>query len=284
MRQLKIINNFTPRDSLSFDKYLREVNKLPLLLDEEERAIAVRIREGDNEALEQLVKANLRFVISVAKQYQNQGVPLIDLVNEGNIGLLKAGRRFDETKGFKFISYAVWWIRQAIQQCIYDNARTIRLPINKIGLYQKITKFVLAYEQEHNLLPTDDEICESLGITQEEYQEYQIANNAVFSLDTPVFENEEKSFVEITGDRGAIDADAALIQQQDKLEIYHYVTQLKEKEAKIIVMYYGLEDHAAMTLEDIGESLGITRERVRQIKEEALNKMRQMAIKKRNER
>lgn len=282
MRQLKITNNYTLRDSLSFDKYLKDVNKEPLLEDDEEKEIAKRVREGDNEALEKLVKSNLRFVISVAKQYQNQGVPLVDLVNEGNIGLLKAGRRFDETKGFKFISYAVWWIRQSIQQCIYEYSRTIRLPINKIGLYQKITKFVLSYEQEHNVLPSNEEICEALDITHEEFQEYLLANNSVMSLDSPVYEDEGKSFVEMTKDKGASDTDAAIIQQQDKLEIYSFLTKLKEKEAKIVKMYYGLDDHTAMTLEDIGEDMGLTRERVRQIKEDAIRKMRELAYKKLN--
>jgi RNA polymerase primary sigma factor len=278
MRQLKISHNITFRDSLSFEKYLKDVSKEHLLTEVEEGELAKRIQEGDDAALDKLVKCNLRFVISVAKQYQNQGVLLVDLVNEGNIGLLKAARRFDASKGFKFISYAVWWIRQTIQQCIYEHSRTIRIPINKIGSYQKITKFVIHYEQENNVMPSNDIICESLHISQEELDDYILSNNSVLSLDNTFNDEESKSFMEITKDNNTENVDEVLIKEQNKLDILQYISRLKEKEAEIIKMYYGLEDKTAMKLEDIGEAIDLTKERVRQIKEEGLRKLRKIMI------
>jgi RNA polymerase primary sigma factor len=283
MRQLKISHNITFRDSISFEKYLKDVSKETLLTEEQEGELAKLIQAGDEEALAKLVKCNLRFVISVAKQYQNQGVLLVDLVNEGNIGLLKAARRFDASKGFKFISYAVWWIRQTIQQCIYEHSRTIRIPINKIGTYQKITKFVIHYEQENNVMPSNDIICDSLHISQEELDDYILSNNSVLSLDNTFNDDENKSFIEITKDNTTDNIDVVMIKEQNKLDILHYVSSLKDKEAEIVKMYYGLDDKTAMKLEDIGEAVGLTKERVRQIKEDAIRKLRKIMIAQMNE-
>ncbi|MBK7958995.1 MAG: RNA polymerase sigma factor RpoD/SigA [Bacteroidetes bacterium] len=280
MRQLKLSYNYTFRDSISFEKYIKDINRAPLLNPEEERELAKKIQAGDEAALEKMVKCNLRFVVSVAKQYQNQGILLSDLINEGNIGLLKAARRFDESKGFKFISYAVWWIRQSIQNCIYEYSRTIRLPVNRISLYQKISKFVLQYEQENNVIPSEDIICKALDISEEDFEEYSISNSNVLSLDIPLYDDSNKTVSTSIKDSNIAELDASMIQEQEKLGMMQLVNKLSEREALILKMHYGLEDQTPMSLEDIGDSIDLTRERVRQIKEEALKKLRQLVTKK----
>lgn len=280
MRQLKLSYNYTFRDSISFEKYIKDINRAPLLNPEEERILAKKIQAGDEAALEKMVKCNLRFVVSVAKQYQNQGILLSDLINEGNIGLLKAARRFDESKGFKFISYAVWWIRQSIQNCIYEYSRTIRLPVNRISLYQKISKFVLQYEQEHNVIPSEDIICKALDISEEDFEEYSISNSNVLSLDIPLYDDSNKTVSTSIKDSNVEELDANMIQEQEKLGMMQLVNKLSDREALILKMHYGLEDQTPMSLEDIGDSIDLTRERVRQIKEEALKKLRQLVTKK----
>ena len=268
MRQLKISKQITGRDSFSIEKYLQEIGKIDVLTPDEEVALAKKIRSGDREARELLVKSNLRFVVSVAKQYQNNGLSLGDLINEGNLGLIKAAECFDETKGFKFISYAVWWIRQSILQAIAENSRLVRLPLNKISSINKVNKFFFRLEQE---------IASKMDVpTKEVKDSLRIANRPV-SMDAPLSADEDSSSlydVMITGDNAISDAEREMNADSLRTEIDRYLTMLDERDALILRMYYGLGGYSAMSLEEIGDRIGLTSERVRQIKSKAIKKLK----------
>ncbi|MGH1334943.1 MAG: sigma-70 family RNA polymerase sigma factor [Aureispira sp.] len=278
MRQLKITQKITNRDSLSLDKYLNEIGKIDLIDSEEEAVLAQKIREGDETALHKITRANLRFVISVAKQYQNQGLPLVDLINEGNVGLIKAAKRFDETKGFKFISYAVWWIRQSILQAIVEQARLVRLPLNKIGTNNRIRDAYQSFMQEFEREPSAGELADLLGITQKEVEVVLRISGKHISVDAPV--NNENGSDAITvldtlpnsGSEDAIESDLMLESLQE--EVRNGLATLSTKEIQVLTSYYGLNGQHPMTLEEIGEWCGLTRERVRQIKERAIRRLR----------
>lgn len=273
MRQLKITKSITNRGAASLDKYLMDISKLPMITAEEEALLSARIRGGDNQALEQLVSANLRFVVSVAKQYQHQGVSLQDLINEGNVGLIKAATKFDETRGFKFISYAVWWIRQGIMQAISDQARTIRLPLNKIGLLNKIRKAHDLLEQELERQPTVSEIAASLDIDEKEILVTQQASSWVISTDAHFSSNEDTTILDVVSDPNNERPDDPLMLTSLQIEIRRALSTLTERERNVIIDYYGLGTQA-ISLEEIGERLDLTRERVRQIKEKAVRRLR----------
>lgn len=278
MRQLKITQKITKRDSLSLDKYLNEIGKIDLIDTEEEAILAQKIREGDETALHKITRANLRFVISVAKQYQNQGLPLIDLINEGNVGLIKAAKRFDETKGFKFISYAVWWIRQSILQAIVEQARLVRLPLNKIGTNNRIREAYQSFMQEFEREPSADELADLLGITQKEVEIVLRISGKHISVDAPV--NNETGSEAITvldtlPNNGSEDAiESELMHESLQEEVRNGLATLSTKEVQVITAYYGLNGQHPMTLEEIGEWCNLTRERVRQIKERAIRRLR----------
>lgn len=275
MRQLKITNKITSRESLALDKYLTDIGKISLLSAEEEAELAKRIREGDQEALDKLTRANLRFVVSVAKQYQNQGLSLPDLINEGNVGLMKAARRFDETKGFKFISYAVWWIRQSILQAIVEYSRIVRLPLNKVGSYHKINGAFRSFVQEFEREPTHEELAELLDITPKDVANVLKGNTRHVSVDAPV-SSEEGSATMLdfitSGDEDL--PDNQLMEQSLKEEVQQGLSILSPREVEVLSTYYGLNGYKALTLEEIGELYGLTRERVRQIKERAIRRLR----------
>lgn len=275
MRQLKITNKITSRESLALDKYLTDIGKISLLSAEEEAALARRIREGDQEALDKLTRANLRFVVSVAKQYQNQGLSLPDLINEGNVGLMKAARRFDETKGFKFISYAVWWIRQSILQAIVEYSRIVRLPLNKVGSYHKINGAFRSFVQEFEREPTNEELAELLNITAKDVANVLKGNTRHISVDAPV-SSEEGSATMLdfitTGDEDL--PDNQLMEESLKEEVQQGLSILSPREVEVLSTYYGLNGYKALTLEEIGDLYGLTRERVRQIKERAIRRLR----------
>lgn len=275
MRQLKITQSITNRDSKTLEKYFNEVSKVDLLAPDEEVDLAQRIRKGDQLALEKLVKANLRFVVSVAKQYQHTRVPLNDLINEGNLGLIKAAKKFDETKGFKFISYAVWWIRQSIMQALADNSRLVRLPLNKIGALNKIRQAGSLIEQQFEREPTADELADFLGITADEVKNTTSASTRQMSLDAPFVEGETNSLLDVLENIDADDVEGAL-EYKDSLtiEISRLLSTLTEREREVIKQFYGISTEAKLSLEDIGDNLGLTRERVRQIKEKAIKKLR----------
>lgn len=275
MRQLKITNQITQRDSLALEKYLQEISKIKLLTAEQEVQLAQKVREGDAMALENLVKANLRFVVSVAKQYQNQGLPLSDLVNEGNLGLIKAAQKFDETKGFKFISYAVWWIRQSILQALVEQSRIVRLPLNKVGSYNKITQAMAAFEQEFQREPTHEELEDILEISSKEIDDLIKSATRHLSMDAPMGEDGDNgNLYDILVDGDATETEIKLMKESLKKEIKKVLAILPARDADIVCYYYGLKGEGYMTLEEIGNMFDLTRERVRQIKERALRRLR----------
>ncbi len=275
MRQLKITNKITSRESLALDKYLNDIGKINMLNADEEAEMARRIREGDNDALERLTEANLRFVVSVAKQYQNQGLSLSDLINEGNVGLMKAATRFDETKGFKFISYAVWWIRQSILQAIVEYSRIVRLPLNKVGSYNKVNEAFLNFVQQFEREPSHEELGELLDMTPKEISTMIKGNSRHLSVDAPISgEAGDATMLDLIskGEEGSPDTN--LMEQSLKEEVDHGLAILSPREVDVICSYYGLKGHKSLTLEEIGEMYGLTRERVRQIKERAIRRLR----------
>ena len=274
MRQLKITKQVTNREELSLDKYLHEIGKVPLLSTDEEVELARSIRKGDEHALGRMVRANLRFVVSVAKQYQNQGLSLSDLVNEGNLGLIKAALRFDETRGFKFISYAVWWIRQSILQALAEQSRIVRLPLNKIGNINKINKMFSRLEQDYEREPTLEELSATLDIAPEEIKEALRAEGRHVSIDYSPFPDEESNKFDLLLSQRSPNPDQELIDESLRREIERLLTLLTEREADILKLYYGLLNNPQHTLDEIGGKFNLTRERVRQIKERAINKLR----------
>ena len=274
MRQLKITKQVTNRDTLSLDKYLHEIGKVELLSAEKEVELAKRIKKGDRNALEQLIKANLRFVVSVSKQYQNQGLSLPDLINEGNLGLIKAAERFDETRGFKFISYAVWWIRQSILQALAEQARIVRLPLNKIGSINKINKTFNKLEQEYQRDPTIDEVADMMESSAELVEESMNFSNVHVSMDAPLRDEEVNNMYDVMLNEESPSPDSGLINNSLRKEIERSLATLGDREAEILRYYFGLNGISPHTLEEIGDEFGLTRERVRQIKEKAIKKLR----------
>ena len=274
MKQLKIIKQVTNRDELSLEKYLHDIGKVELLSGEEEVQLARKIRKGDMNALEILIKANLRFVVSVAKQYQGQGLSLSDLINEGNVGLIKAALRFDETRGFKFISYAVWWIRQSILQALAEQARIIRLPQNKIGTINKINKFFAEFEQEHEREPTFLELAQALELAPADIKETLLASGRHVSMDAPIYTDDEINQYDLLLSKDSPPPDKELLHESLRREIERVLNTLSDKEAEIVRLYFGLNNNYPHTLDEIGDILTLTRERVRQIKEKALNKLK----------
>ncbi|HPF52655.1 MAG TPA: RNA polymerase sigma factor RpoD/SigA [Draconibacterium sp.] len=274
MRQLKITKQVTNRDTLSLDKYLHEIGKVELLSAEKEVELAKRIKKGDRQALETLIKANLRFVVSVSKQYQNQGLSLPDLINEGNLGLIKAAERFDETRGFKFISYAVWWIRQSILQALAEQARIVRLPLNKIGSINKINKAFNKLEQEFQREPTAEEIAEIMDIKSDLIEDSMNFSNVHVSMDAPLRDEEGNNLYDVMLNEDSPLPDEQLIDTSLRQEIERSLATLGEREAEILRYYFGLKGYQQHTLEEIGDEFGLTRERVRQIKEKAIKKLK----------
>jgi RNA polymerase primary sigma factor len=275
MRQLKITKQVTNRETASLDKYLQEIGKVELITAEEEVELARRIRQGDQAALEKLTKANLRFVVSVSKQYQNQGLSLPDLINEGNLGLIKAAQRFDETRGFKFISYAVWWIRQSILQALAEQSRILRLPLNKIGSINKINKAFSKLEQEFEREPSAEEIAELLELTENDVKESMKNSGRHISMDAPLVQGEESNMYDVLRSNDSPSPEAGLINDSLRKEIDRALSTLTSREADVIKYYFGLNGEHAMTLEEIGEKFDLTRERVRQIKEKAIRRLKQ---------
>ena len=275
MRQLKITKQFTNRESKSLDKYLNEISKVDMVDSDEEVELALRIRNGDTIALEKLVSANLRFVVSVAKQYQNQGLTLGDLINEGNLGLIKAARRFDETRGFKFISYAVWWVRQSILQALADQSRIVRLPLNKVGNIGRVGQAAALLEQRFEREPSPEEIAELLEIPISEVRNAQHSNARHLSFDATITDNnDDAKFMDMFADESEPPPDDLMTKESIKKDIQRVLGTLPEKERDILKYYYGLDGMPARTLEDIADKIGLTRERVRQIKEKALRKLK----------
>lgn len=276
MRQLKISNKITTRESLALDKYLNDISKIPLVSVDEEAVLARKIRDGDQDALDKLVRANLRFVVSVAKQYQNQGLSLSDLINEGNVGLMKAARRFDETKGFKFISYAVWWIRQSILQAIVEHSRIVRLPLNKIGSYNRINDAFISFVQEFEREPSIEELAEVLDISPKEVTNMLRSNIRHVSMDAPIGNSEDSdtTMLEMMSDDEFALPDAGLMEQSLIDEVQEGMSILSPREVEVLSAYYGLNGMKALNLEEIGELYNLTRERVRQIKERAIRRLR----------
>ena len=273
MRQLKITQSITNRESASLDKYLQEIGREEMISVEEEVELAQRIKKGDRDALEKLTRANLRFVVSVAKQYQNHGLSLPDLINEGNVGLIKAAEKFDETRGFKFISYAVWWIRQSILQAIAEQSRIVRLPLNQVGSVNKINKILNQFEQENERRPSIYEIAESVDLPQEKIEDALKVNTKHISVDAPFVEGEEQSLLDILPNADSPMADTELVMESLRNEINRALLTLSERERRIIEAFFGI-NQPEMTLEEIGEKYGLTRERVRQIKEKAIRRLR----------
>ena len=275
MRQLKITKSITNRESQSLEKYLQEIGKVELITPEEEVRLATLIKQGDQRALDRLTKANLRFVVSVAKQYQNQGLSLPDLINEGNLGLIKAAQRFDETKGFKFISYAVWWIRQSILQAIAEQARIVRLPLNKVGLTNRIHKAFSQLEQEFEREPSPEELADLLGMDLDEVESSLGINARHLSMDTPLSEGEESTLYDVLENHNAEKADGELVYKESlKTEIDRSLQTLTERQKDVICYFFGIGVDHPLSLEDIGERFNLTRERVRQIKDKAILKLR----------
>lgn len=273
MRQLKISKSITNRESASLDKYLQEIGHEELLTTDQEVELAQRIRKGDKRALERLTKANLRFVVSVAKQYQNQGLSLPDLINEGNVGLIKAAEKFDETRGFKFISYAVWWIRQSILQAIAEQSRLVRLPLNQVGSVNKITRELNKFEQEHERKPSVDEIAERVDLPEDKIADAMKANSRHVSMDAPIADGEDSSMIDfLSGDSSNTDRELAI--ESLKAEVSRILKLLNDKEQKVLRAFFGIDGSPEMTLDEIGEKYNLTRERVRQIKEKALRRLR----------
>jgi len=273
MRQLKITKSITNRESASLDKYLQEIGKEELITVEEEVELAQRIKKGDRAALEKLTRANLRFVVSVAKQYQNQGLSLPDLINEGNLGLIKAAEKFDETRGFKFITYAVWWIRQSILQALAEQSRIVRLPLNQVGSLNKINKAFSKFEQENERVPSPEELADELEIPKEKISDTMKVSGRHVSVDAPFVEGEDNSLLDVLVNSDSPIADRALINESLSREIDRALTTLTERERDIIKLFFGIGSQE-MTLEEIGEKFALTRERVRQIKEKAIRRLR----------
>jgi RNA polymerase primary sigma factor len=273
MRQLKITKSITNRESASLDKYLQEIGKEELITVEEEVELAQRIKKGDHAALEKLTRANLRFVVSVAKQYQNQGLSLPDLINEGNLGLIKAAEKFDETRGFKFISYAVWWIRQSILQALAEQSRIVRLPLNQVGSLNKINKAFSKFEQEHERKPSPEELAESLELPAEKVADTLKVSGRHISVDAPFVDGEDNSLLDVLPNSDSPNADKKLMMESLSREIDRSLATLTERESDIIRLFFGIGCQE-MTLEEIGERFGLTRERVRQIKEKAIRRLR----------
>ena len=273
MRQLKISKSITNRESASLDKYLQEIGHEELLSVDEEVELAQKIKKGDRRALERLTRANLRFVVSVAKQYQNQGLSLPDLINEGNVGLIKAAEKFDETRGFKFISYAVWWIRQSILQAIAEQSRIVRLPLNQVGSVNKINRELNKFEQEHERRPSVDEIADRIDLPEDKIEEAMKVNNRHVSMDAPFVDGEDNSLLDVLADNDMPMADKALVQESLRKESDRAIELLNDREQKVVRAFFGIGS-PEMTLEEIGEKYNLTRERVRQIKEKAIRRLR----------
>jgi RNA polymerase primary sigma factor len=280
MRQLKITNNITSRESVALEKYLLDIGRIDLLTIDEEAELARKIRTGDEAALEKLTKANLRFVVSVAKQYQNQGLSLPDLINEGNVGLMKAARRFDETKGFKFISYAVWWIRQSILQAIVEYSRMVRLPLNKMTSYNKINDAWVTFVQKHEREPSNEELAELIGVQPADIQNMLRGGNRHISVDAPLSDEEGAATLVDMMTLGEEDSpDLKLMEESVRKELVEGLEILSPREVQVLISYYGLDGNKSLNLEEIGEKYGLTRERVRQIKERAIRRMRKSMAK-----
>ncbi|MDE6273114.1 MAG: RNA polymerase sigma factor RpoD/SigA [Muribaculaceae bacterium] len=273
MRQLKITKSITNRESASLDKYLQEIGREELISVQEEVELAQRIKKGDKKALEKLTRANLRFVVSVAKQYQNQGLSLPDLINEGNLGLIRAAQKFDETRGFKFISYAVWWIRQSILQALAEQSRIVRLPLNQVGSLNKISKELAKFEQEHERKPSSEELADRLDIPVEKIQETMKVSGRSISVDAPFVEGEDNSLLDVLPNDDSPMADASLNQESLSKEVDRALRQLYDREREILKMFFGIGCQE-MTLEEIGAKFDLTRERVRQIKEKAIRRLK----------
>jgi RNA polymerase primary sigma factor len=274
MRQLKISKQITNRESQSLEKYLQEIGKVALITAEVEVELAKRIKEGDQVALEKLTKANLRFVVSVAKQYQNNGLTLGDLINEGNLGLIKAATRFDEKRGFKFISYAVWWIRQSIMQALAEQSRIVRLPLNRVGSLSKVTKTFASLEQKFQREPSTEEVADAIGITTDEVLDsLRIAGRHV-SVDAPFSQGEEGSLLDVLSDANESNPESSMIAESLVQEVQRSLATLTTREAQVVSLYFGLNSNQSMTLEEIGDKFDLTRERVRQIKEKATRRLR----------
>ena len=274
MRQLKITKQVTNRETASLDKYLQEIGKVDLITAEMEVELAQRIKAGDQIALEKLTKANLRFVVSVAKQYQNQGLTLPDLINEGNLGLIKAAKRFDETRGFKFISYAIWWIRQSILQALAEQSRIVRLPLNKIGSINKINKTYAFLEQAHERVPSAEEIAKELDMTVSDVKESMKNSGRHVSMDAPLVEGEDSNLYDVLRSGESPNPDRELMHESLRTEIERALETLTPREADVVRLYFGLGNQHPMTLEEIGETFDLTRERVRQIKEKAIRRLK----------
>lgn len=274
MRQLKISKQITNRESQSLDKYLQEIGKVDLITPEEEVELAKKIKEGDQIALEKLTKANLRFVVSVAKQYQNQGLTLGDLINEGNLGLIKAAQRFDETRGFKFISYAVWWIRQSILQALAEQSRIVRLPLNRVGSLNKISKTFSELEQKFEREPSPEELAEVLEVTTSEVVDTMKISGRHVSMDAPFVQGEDNTLLDVLENDSEVTPDSELMNDSLRREVQRALSTLTQREADVITFYFGLNGEHPMTLEEIGEKFDLTRERVRQIKEKAIRRLR----------
>lgn len=273
MRQLKIIKSITNRESAALERYLQEIGKEEMVTAEEEVELAQRIKKGDQKALERLTKANLRFVVSVAKQYQNQGLGLADLINEGNMGLIKAAERFDETRGFKFISYAVWWIRQSILQAIAEQSRIVRLPLNQVGSVAKVNRVLSKFEQENERRPSVDEISERIDLPEDKIDDALRAQNKHISMDAPIYEGEDGNMLDTMVNDDSPMADYQLLKESLKEEIHSALNGLSDREKSVIEAFYGI-GMPEMTLDEIGSKYGLTRERVRQIKEKAIRRLR----------
>ncbi|NND09179.1 MAG: RNA polymerase sigma factor RpoD/SigA [Saprospiraceae bacterium] len=274
MRQLKITNKITNRESLALDKYLNDISKIPLLTAEDEARLAREIREGSTDALDTLTKSNLRFVVSVAKQYQNQGLSLSDLINEGNLGLMKAAKRFDETKGFKFISYAVWWIRQSILQAIVEYSRLVRMPLNKIGQYNKVNEAITYFTQEFERDPSEEELADMLDMTPKEVNTVMKGSVRHLSMDAPINEDDSATLLDMISMGEGEGPDLKLMEESLKREVASGLSLLSPREVDVLTAYYGLNGANSRTLIEIGEMFGLTRERVRQIKDRALRRLR----------
>jgi len=275
MRQLKITKSITNRESRSLDKYLQEIGKEELITAEEEVDLARKIKQGDQVALEKLTRANLRFVVSVAKQYQNQGLTLPDLINEGNLGLIKAAQRFDETRGFKFISYAVWWIRQSILQAIAEHSRIVRLPLNQVGSLNKLNKAFSKLEQEYEREPTEEELATILDLPEDKIKDSISISGRHISMDAPLVSGEESTLYDVMVNKDSPRADRSLIKESLQTEIERTLDTLNEREKEIIKLYFGIGMNHGLTIDEIGEKFELTRERVRLIKEKALKRLRQ---------
>ncbi len=274
MRQLKISKSITNRESASLDRYLQEIGREELITIEEEVELAQAIRRGDRKALEKMTRANLRFVVSVAKQYQNQGLSLPDLINEGNLGLIKAAERFDETRGFKFISYAVWWIRQSILQALAEQSRIVRLPLNQVGVLNRITKALGKFEQENERRPSSAELAKELDLPEDKITDTLKVSGRHISVDAPFVEGEDNSLLDVLVNDDAPHADRTLMNESLSREIDRVLATLTEREAEIVKLFFGIGGGQEMTLEEIGDQFGLTRERVRQIKEKAIRRLR----------